>query len=210
MNHLILHHTSGVLEVGTDEAGRGPLIGRVYAGAVVWPQDLTSPLVKDSKKYSNSAEREVAYDFIVENAIAYGIAYVEPEDIDEINIFRAVMNAMHSAIDDTNLSPQHIIVDGNSFRPYTDPNGQSIAFTTVIGGDNTYYSIAAASVLAKVEHDRYIRQLCDQHPLLERYDLRNNMGYGTPKHFKAIAEYGVSQFHRRSFKPCQHVPIIHV
>lgn len=204
---LLSFHTHGLLEVGVDEAGRGPLLGRVYAGAVIWPPHLTTSLVKDSKKYSKSSEREQAYDFIVANAIAYGIAYVEPWEIDEVNIYQAVMNAMHHAIRQTYINPEHILVDGNSFKPFVDQNGDCVNYTTVVGGDNKYYSIAAASVLAKVEHDRYIRDLCQSYPLLQRYDLEHNMGYGTAKHMNAIKQYGVTQFHRLSFKCCVGQPL---
>lgn len=214
---LRLFHKPNLLEVGVDEAGRGPILGRLYAGAVIWPVDVTSSLIKDSKKFGHDqrgqTERERAYDFVIENAIAYGIAYVEPKDIGNSatnNIYASVMHCMHAAIDDTNITPQHIIVDGDHFVPYADPDGQYPSFTTVIDGDNTYYSVAAASILAKVEHDRYIRELCQQYPLLNRYDLLNNKGYGTAKHLQAIAQYGITQFHRIAFKCCQNLPITHI
>jgi len=207
---LLPYHTDGVLEVGIDEAGRGPIFGRVYAGAVIWPKNLISPLIKDSKKYTKKSEREQAYDFIIENAIAYGVAYVEPEDIDSTNIYKAVMTAMHNAIKNTYVNPQHILVDGNSFKPFIDQYGDYTSFTTVVGGDNKYYSIAAASVLAKVSHDRYVNNLCDQNPALEKYDLRNNMGYGTAKHLAAIKQNGITQYHRQSFKCCKDLPIQYI
>lgn len=198
---LLPYHHKNIIEVGVDEAGRGPLLGRVYAGAVIWPSDLTTPLVKDSKKLKEQ-EREKAYQYIIENAIAWGVGYVEPEEIDATDIYRAVMKAMHEAIRQTSINPSHILVDGNSFRPFLDQFGETPPFTTVIGGDNRYYSIAAGSILAKVEHDHYINDLCDRYPVLEQYDLRRNKGYGTEKHFLAIKEHGTTQFHRRSFKGC--------
>jgi ribonuclease HII len=204
---LLPYHTEGIIEVGIDEAGRGPIFGRVYAGAVIWPNNLVNPLVKDSKKYTKTSEREQAYDFIVENAIAYGVAYVEPEDIDKTNIYKAVITAMHNAIKNTQINPQHILVDGNSFKPFSDQQGNFTNFTTVVEGDNKYYSIAAASVLAKVSHDRYIVDLCNRYPMLEKYDLRNNMGYGTANHMAAIKEHGITQFHRQSFKCCKNLPM---
>ena len=207
---LLTHHTAGVLEVGVDEAGRGPLFGRVYAGAVIWPNDLETPIVKDSKKYTKTIDREKAYDFVIDHAIAYGIAYVEPEDIDSTNIYKAVMKAMHDAIHNTYVNPQHILVDGNSFKPYMDQYGDSPRYTTVITGDNTYLSIAAGSVLAKVSHDRYINDMCQKYPILDKYDLRNNKGYGSPKHMDAIKKYGITQFHRQSFKCCHDVPIMYI
>ena len=208
--NLLPYHTKEVLEVGVDEAGRGPLLGRVYAAAVIWPEDLINPIVKDSKKYTKVSDRENAYNYIIENAIAYGVGYVESEDIDKINIYKAVMQAMHQAIKNTYINPQHILVDGNSFKPFVDQYGDYTNYTTVVSGDNKYYSIAAASVLAKVEHDRYINDLCNTHPLLERYDLRKNNGYGTDKHMKAIKQYGITQFHRKSFKCCQNLPLQYV
>jgi ribonuclease HII len=207
---LLPFNTENVLEVGVDEAGRGPLFGRVYAGAVIWPRELTTLVVKDSKKYTKTADREKAYDFIIENAIAYGIAYVEPEDIDEINIRNAVMRAMHEAIKNTHINPQHVLVDGNYFKPLVDQYGDNPQFTTVIGGDNRYLSIAAGSVLAKVSHDRYIVDMCDKYPILDRYDLRNNKGYGAAKHMDAIKEFGITQYHRQSFKCCHDLPMVYI
>jgi ribonuclease HII len=207
---LLTYHTEDIIEIGVDEAGRGPLFGRVYAGAVVWPKSLVTDIVKDSKKYAKTSERETAYDFIIENAVAYGVAYVEPEDIDESNIYKAVMKAMHLAIKNTYINPHHILVDGNSFKPYVDQYGDNPQFTTVIGGDNKYYSIAAGSVLAKVEHDRYINDMCDRYPILEKYDLRSNKGYGTARHMEAIQKNGITQYHRQSFKCCQNVPMIYI
>ena len=132
---------------------------------MIWPNDLVTPLVRDSKKYTRAAEREQAYEYILEHAIAYGVAYAEPEDIDTINIYQAVMSAMHQALRNTSINPQHILVHGDKFRPFQDQKTSDFtSFTTVISGDNTYYSIAAASVLAKVEHDRYIRDMCYRYP----------------------------------------------
>jgi ribonuclease HII len=207
---LLPYRTKGIIEVGVDESGRGPIIGRVYSGAVVWPDELVTPMIKDSKKYKNASEREKAYDYIIDNAIAYGVAYVEPEEIDAIGIYKSVMKAMHMAIRNININPDHILVDGNLFIPYVDSYGDSSTFTTVIGGDNTYLSIAGGSILAKVEHDRYINDLCDRYPILEKYDLRRNKGYGTSSHMEAIQKYGVTQFHRQSFRCCQDLPITYI
>jgi ribonuclease HII len=207
---LLTYRTEGALEIGVDEAGRGPLIGRVYAGAVIWPHDLVNDIVKDSKMYHKIADREKAYDYIIANAIAYGVGYVEPEEIDTLGIYKAVMKAMHMAIRNTYVNPDHILVDGNSFHPFIDQYDDSPSFTTVIGGDHTYCSIAAGSVLAKVEHDRYIKLLCDHYPFLEKYGIRHNMGYGASIHMEAIMKYGVTQFHRRSFRPCSDAPITYL
>lgn len=207
---LLTYHTEGALEVGVDEAGRGPLFGRVYAGAVIWPPGLTNDIVKDSKMYHKITDRERAYDYIIDNAVAYGVAYVEPEEIDALGIYKSVMKAMHEAIRNTYVNPDHILVDGNSFQPFCDQNDDSPSFTTVIGGDHTYCSIAAGSVLAKVEHDRYIKWMCDHYPFLEKYGIRHNMGYGASQHMETIMKYGVTQFHRRSFRPCAGVPVTHI
>jgi ribonuclease HII len=207
---LLPYHTDGVIEVGVDEAGRGPLFGRVYAGAVIWPSNLETSIVKDSKKYTKTMDRERAYEYIMNNAIAYGISFIEPDEIDESNIYVAVMKAMHNAIRNIHISPQHILVDGDKFKPYMDQYGDYPKFTTVIGGDNKYTSIAAGSVLAKVAHDRYIEEMCNRYPILDNYDLRNNKGYGTSKHLNAIKRYGVTQFHRRTFKCCQGIPLVYI
>lgn len=207
MSELETYNKPGIIEVGIDEAGRGPAFGRVYAGAVIWPSDLVTPLVKDSKKFRNMEDREKSYDFIVENAIAYGIGYSENWEIDKYGIGKAVMFAMHRAISDTKINPDHLLVDGNYFIPYCDQNENYPQFTTVISGDDRYYSIAAASIIAKVEHDRYIIDMCQRYPILNRYELRKNKGYGSRAHLEAVQKYGITQYHRKSFKCCHGVPI---
>ncbi len=204
---LANYHTENVLECGVDEAGRGPAIGRMYSACVFWPKDLEAPQVKDSKKFKNAEEREKVELFIKQNAIAYGIAYIEADEIDTINIHQANLKIFHQAIRNTYINPDHILVDGVHFKPFCDQNDNYISYTTVIGGDNKYTSIAAASILAKCEHDRYIRQLCQQYPLLNRYGLCKGMGYATPEHLEAIQKYGITQFHRQSYKCCQGVSI---
>jgi ribonuclease HII len=204
---LSSYHTENTLEIGVDEVARGCIFGRTYAAAVIWPPGLTSHLVKDSKKYTNRAQRELAYDFIVENAVAYGVASIESEQIDQTNISKAIMCAMHEAIRQTSICPEHILVDGNYFKPFIDDHDNVPKFTTIVGGDNKYYSIAAASVIAKVSHDRYIQDLCNQYPILDRYDLRNNMGYGSPSHMIAIKTHGITQYHRKSYKCCTDLPV---
>lgn len=196
----MLHYCKkDVMEVGTDEAGLGPLFGPVFAAAVYWPEDLTHPLIKDSKQL-NRREKLIAYDFVREEAIAFGISKINANIIDKINNKQAGIKAMHQAIDQTDIIPDHIVVDGNYFRFYLDKNKEQVSHTCVIGGDAKYYSIAAASILAKVSHDMEIQRLCDTYSELELYDLRNNMGYGTAKHCEAIQKYGPTQFHRKTFK----------
>lgn len=204
---LAPYHTECTLEVGVDEVSRGNIFGRTYAACVIWPKNLVTSLVKDSKKYTKASDREKAYEFILENAISYGIAYAEAEEIDNTNISKAVMSCMHKAIRSMNINPEHIIVDGNYFKPFTDQNDNIVSFTTVVGGDNKYFSIAAASVLAKVSHDRYIIDLCNRYPILDRYELRTNQGYGTAKHMEAIKKYGITQYHRQTYKCCENLPI---
>jgi len=196
-------YDENALECGIDEAGRGSLMGRIYAGACIWSHDLESPLVKDSKKFKNREEREKAYQFVIDNAIAWGSGFCEPAEIDKIGLGKANLCAMYRAIDNLDLDPSHIIVDGVVFSPYIDSKGSYPNYTTIVEGDNKYYSIAAASIIAKVEHDRYIRDLLIKYPDLSKYGLETNMGYGTAPHMEAIKKYGISQFHRQSFKCCK-------
>jgi len=185
------------IEVGVDEVARGPLIGDVFSAAVIWSHEECD-IIKDSKKLSRS-RREYVNDYIKDNALDYSISRVSNKVIDEINIYNATQMAMHKALDGINIDFDTILVDGNSFKPYR--KGKLVKpFKTVVGGDNEYISIAAASILAKVAHDTYIMDLCDEYPELEKYDLRSNMGYGTSKHIEAIRIYGYSDFHRKSFK----------
>lgn len=195
------------LEVGVDEAGRGPGFGRLYTAAVFWPPGLTSPLIDDSKKLKPDQIKE-ARNFVVENAIAWHVSYATEQEVDKYNPLQADIRAMHKAIRGCKLIPDLILVDGNQFNIYSDQDGNPIDYTTVIKGDATYYSIAAASILAKYEHDKYIHELCDEYPELdERYGLRSNVGYLSKKHKEGIAEYGISQFHRKSFAPCRNQPV---
>ena len=194
------------LEVGLDEVARGCLFGRVYAAAVIWPQDEELSLItKDSKKYTK-AQREDLVEYIQAYAIDYAVGYVEAEQIDQINILQASYLAMKKALDQLNVEPEHLLVDGNRFPPYRNPQGDLIHHTCVVGGDATYTSIACASILAKVEHDYYIENLCQQYPELDsRYHLLSNMGYGSANHMNGLRQFGASQFHRHTFGLCQEV-----
>jgi ribonuclease HII len=192
-------YKSDCLEVSLDETGRGTLFGSTWAGAVYWDPNVTHPLIIDSKKLTKR-KRLMAYDFIKEEAIGCATAKIEAKEIDKINIRNAAIKAMHIAIDNTFIPPQHILVDGDYFKFYVDKTtGEVVSHTCVIGGDRQYLGVAAASILAKVEHDKEIEKLCDEYPELEKYDLRNNMGYGTKKHCDAIAKYGPHIFHRKTF-----------
>ena len=199
----------GELEAGLDEAGRGTLIGRVYTAAVIWPVELVEPAdltLNDSKKIPR-AKRKKLRDFIVENALSYSIGYASSELIDKLNIREATLHAMHNAVHKLDLSPESLLVDGNYFKPCRDKRGQAIKHTCIINGDSLYKPIAAASILAKVYHDEYIEDLCVKHPELLKYDLLNNMGYGTKKHLDAIKKYGITDFHRKSFGICKNYDV---
>jgi ribonuclease HII len=183
-------------EVGLDEAGRGPLIGRVYAGVVNWGDTDINPDVKDSKKLS-AKKRGIVLKWIQENVDEWAVGYAEPEEIDKINILEATKLAMDRAINNLDFKPTHLLIDGVGWeKKFTDYKVQS-----VVKGDSLYYSIAAASIIAKEYHDQYIKEICLENPDLdEKYGLLSNMGYGTKKHIEGIQKYGLSKFHRKSFK----------
>ncbi len=198
-------------EIGIDEAGRGPLIGRVYAGAVIWGPDTTeNSIITDSKKLSPKKRAE-ALKWIQTNVLAWGVGWAEPGEIDKINILEATKLAMDRAIENLKSKSEQsknpfeinqsktLIIDGCGWeKKFKDHN-----VTSVVKGDATYLSIAAASIIAKEYHDEYIKQLCkDNTDLNVKYDLENNMGYGTKKHLEGLEKYGNSLFHRKSFKPC--------
>lgn len=205
-------------EIGVDEVGRGPLFGRVYAAAVVLSNKFDTTKVKDSKKYSSEKKLREAYEYIKANAIAWGVGYEDEKKIDKINIKQATFSSMHKAISSvTKQIPDakyYILVDGNEYKPYlTLQNNEyrEIQTTCVINGDNKYASIAAASIIAKVERDQYIKSLCDTYPKLEEYyGLRKNKGYGTKQHSIGINTYGVTPYHRLSYKPCKNKNIIKI
>jgi len=189
---MLLHNFSNEYpEVGCDEAGRGCLSGPVTAAAVILPDDFESNLLNDSKKLSEK-NRNILRKQIEEEAIAYGVAFVSHERIDEINILNASIEAMHHAIDKLSVVPKHIIVDGNRFKPYKDINHD-----TIIKGDGKYLSIAAASILAKTYRDEYMEKLHLEFP---EYDWKQNKGYPTIKHRKAIEKFGATEYHRKTFK----------
>jgi ribonuclease HII len=195
------YKTPDTLEAGIDEAGRGTLIGRVYAASVILPMDIEFE-VRDSKKLSRR-KRLILKDEIEENAIDFAVASIDNNEIDQINILNASIKAMHQSLKQLNVEPELILVDGNRFKIFRNSNGHVIPHKCIIGGDDTYNSIAAASILAKVYHDEHIEDLCNQYPILdEYYDLNKNMGYGTVKHREGIDKYGVSPFHRQSYKTC--------
>ncbi len=179
------------LEAGTDEAGRGCLSGPVVAAAVILPKGFSHPLLNDSKKLSEK-QRDLLRPIIEEKALAYGVSFVEPVEIDEINILQASITAMHRAIDKMDLEPEFIIVDGNKFRDYKE-----IPHETIVKGDAKYKSIAAASVLAKTYRDEYMQKIDKEFPA---YKWQKNKGYPTKEHREAIRENGACKYHRKSFK----------
>ena len=204
---------NGENEVGIDEAGRGPLLGRVYSAAVVLPSDefFRHDLMKDSKRFTSDKKiREVA-DYIKQHAQAWGIGYASEEEIDRLNIRQATFKAMHAAISNaigTSTQNTLLMVDGNDFKPYTYVDSEDgiiqVPHVCVERGDNRYTCIAAASILAKVARDDYIVKLCDEDPSLdEKYGIMRNKGYGTRTHLQGIVEHGISKYHRRTFGSCR-------
>lgn len=185
------HFYKGLIEAGCDEAGRGCLAGSVYAAAVILPEDYVNDALNDSKQLTAKRRYELR-DEIERDALAWAVGIVTPSEIDEINILNASILAMHRALDGLRLRPEAIIVDGNRFKPYN-----FIPYTTVVKGDGKYLSIAAASILAKTYRDDYMDRLALEYP---QYDWIDNKGYPTRKHRQAIAEYGITEYHRKTFR----------
>ncbi|MBU0488263.1 MAG: ribonuclease HII [Bacteroidetes bacterium] len=189
-------HTKGCVEAGCDEAGRGCMAGPVVAAAVILPVGYANPLLNDSKKLSEK-ERNLLRSDIEKNALAYAVSAVSHEEIDEINILNASILGMHRALDQLKVPFDHILVDGNKFKPY-----KNVRATTVVKGDGIYASIAAASILAKTFRDEFMERISVEHPL---YRWEKNKGYPTNEHREAILAFGLTQYHRKSFhlKPVQ-------
>ena len=194
------------IELGLDEAGRGCLFGPVSIAGVVWINEEPDPTIeiKDSKKLSLK-KRLLAYDYILDNSIANTSLLMDNEEIDKYNILKTTLKGMHKCVDNIidEINIDMILVDGNQFNFYMNNNGECINHECIINGDNTYKSIAAASILAKVNRDNYINNLCEEYPELKKYDIHNNKGYGTKKHIDAIKEYGITKWHRKSFGICK-------
>ena len=213
-----------IFEIGVDEAGRGPMFGRVYTAGVILPKDDTfdHSKVKDSKKFHSKKKIEEAAEYIKANALGWYVSYEDEKTIDEINILQATQQSMHTSIlevrkqyiqkmkEEGNENYSfHLLIDGNYFKPITMLNKkynkiESIPYDTIEGGDNKYSSIAAASILAKVFRDKYIDELCDENPdLITKYGLDSNKGYGSKKHMDGIKEHGITIWHRRTFGICK-------
>ena len=187
---LLPYLEKGCIEAGCDEAGRGCLAGAVYAAAVVLPPDFHNEILNDSKQLTEK-QREALRPVIESEAIAWAVGIVTPEEIDRINILKASFLAMHRAIEQLKIVPEHLLIDGNRFTPY--PN---IRHTTIIKGDGKYLSIAAASILAKTHRDEYMSKLDSEYP---KYRWKKNKGYPTEAHRNAIRQYGATCYHRKSF-----------
>lgn len=196
------------IEAGIDEAGRGCLFGRMYVAAVVLPSELDCfsdngnllMSIKDSKKLSEK-KRDMLYDYIKENAVDYSVQWCDNKQIDEENVLQADLNTMHKALDALVVPVQRILVDGDCWKPWqTDPEAEVYK---IIEGDSKFLAIAAASILAKVERDRWVLSECDANPDWDtHYGLRSNKGYGTAKHMEGIKAHGVTPLHRMSYAPC--------
>lgn len=190
MNLKPLYNDKGLLEAGCDEAGRGCLAGSVYAAAVIFPPDYTNAELNDSKQLS-ARRRYALRETIQRDALAWAIGVATPHEIDVINILGASILAMHRALEALEQQPGFVIVDGNRFKPYGD-----VPYATVVKGDATYLSIAAASILAKTYRDDYMRELHDRYPY---YGWDHNAGYPTREHREGILRHGLTPYHRRSF-----------
>lgn len=208
MNKLLPYQTDNFLELGIDEAGRGCLFGRLYVAGVILPNNILELceeeeiIIKDSKKLSKK-NKDRAKEFIEKVAIDYAVIYKESYEIDNINILAATMKGMHEVVDKISIKPNKILVDGNHFNTYKNKDGTIIEHQCVIEGDNTYMSIAAASILAKTYKDKYIENIVEEYPELNKYDLLNNSGYGTENHIDAIKINGITDFHRKTFGICK-------
>ena len=192
------HYYKDKIEAGCDEAGRGCLAGSVYAAAVILPEDYHNELLNDSKQLTEKKRYQLR-EIIEQDAIAWAVGIVTPEEIDKINILNASILAMHRALDQLKVRPEAIIVDGNRFKPYcpvVDGNTVNIPHTTIVKGDGKYMAIAAASILAKTYRDDYMDELAKEYP---QYDWLSNKGYPTKKHREAIRQYGITPYHRKSF-----------
>lgn len=193
----------GILEAGCDEAGRGCLCGPVCAAAVILPPDFECDLLNDSKQLT-AAVRDQLRERIEREAVAWAVQMVDAATIDQINILNASIQAMHGALAQLTPQPQHILVDGNRFKPYSAPSADPdnfltsvIPHTTVVKGDAKYMSIAAASILAKTHRDELMLRIAAEYP---GYGLESNMGYPTPAHKKALRALGETPYQRKTFK----------
>ena len=231
----IYHEDMSKMEIGIDEAGRGPLFGRVYSAGVLLPTPNQSineqgdtfdySCLKDSKKFTSKKKLMEVAEYIKRNAIAWNVTYEDETTIDKINILQATLQCMHRSIrgvidkvensyqdnhqDNHQTGDYYLLVDGTQFKPFIKFNietgmYQQVPYTCIKGGDNSYCSIAAASILAKVERDTYIELLCQENDdLNEKYGISNNKGYGTKQHLEGIKKHGISKWHRKTYGICR-------
>ncbi len=193
-HHLLILKTqfsSFNLECGTDEAGRGCLAGPVTAAAVILPQEYCNSVLNDSKQLSEK-KRNTLRSIIEDDAISFAVVHIPENEIDAINILNASIKAMHVSISQLKVAPNFIIVDGNKFKPY-----EGILHRTIIKGDSKYLNIAAASILAKTYRDAYMEKIHKEYPM---YNWKQNKGYPTKEHRAAIEKYGITKYHRKSFR----------
>jgi len=180
-----------LIEAGCDEAGRGCLAGPVFAAAVILPKNFSHDILTDSKQL-NEKDRFDLRKIIEQEALAFAVSMVDHAEIDRINILNASIKAMHLALEQLSVRPGFVIIDGNRFKPFQD-----IPFECVVKGDGKYYSIAAASILAKTYRDDFMLNLATEYP---NYDWANNKGYPTFKHREAVVAFGMSPYHRKTFR----------
>ena len=188
---LKLKYQEELLEVGTDEAGRGCLCGPVVAAAVILPTDFTHPFLNDSKQLTEK-QRKILKPIIEQKAIAFGVSFVDEKEVDKMNVLQASITGMKRSIERLEIQPEFIIVDGNKFKTYKD-----IPHKTIVKGDAKYLSIAAASVLAKTYRDEFMEKLHQEFPM---YNWKQNKGYPTKQHRNAIREFGITSYHRKTFR----------
>ena len=188
---LLSFYNEGILEAGCDEAGRGCLAGPVVAAAVILPANFTHPVLNDSKKITEKKRYELRKE-IEEKALAFAVGIIDNKKIDEINILKASIMAMHKALDGLKIRPEHIIIDGNKFIKY-----QNIPHQCIVKGDSKYYSIAAASILAKTYRDDIMKELHQKYP---EYNWKQNKAYPTKEHRQAIIDFGTTPYHRMTFR----------
>ena len=197
--HLLQCMNEGLVEAGLDEAGRGPLAGPVFAAAVILPAGFSHPLLNDSKQMTAKA-RDILREIIEKEAVSWAVEMVSAEEIDRINILNASIAGMQRAVLKLSVKPDFLLVDGNRFKAMP-----GYRHATVVHGDATYASIAAASVLAKTHRDEYMCRIAAQYP---QYGWDRNMGYPTAEHIRAIKEFGMTEHHRKSFHPKELEPTL--
>ena len=186
-----MNYSGFILEAGTDEAGRGCLCGPVVAAAVILPKDFEHPFLNDSKQLSEKQRNELK-PFIEENALSFGVSFVGEKEVDLLNVLQASITGMHRSVAQLIPAPEYIIVDGNKFKPFKE-----IPHETIVKGDAKYLSIAAASVLAKTYRDEFMEKIHQEFPM---YNWKQNKGYPTKQHRQAIREFGITKYHRKTFR----------